>query len=174
MIESNKRRYIGPHWEFLSVQLAIRSRVCRKSARRRRRAAPIRTTCAPLNARSSFRKWAAVEEKSPGSASCRRSTELGTRLFGGTSRFTGICPLDRRCSFPGEARVSGRTSAKWPAALDPARAMSSPGEPLATARPLVQRCVIVTRDGSGYGLTVCDCNPVRVQSVNEGHFSSVL
>lgn len=33
---------------------------------------------------------------------------------------------------------------------------------------LVQRCVIITRDDNGYGLTVSGFNPVFVQSVKEG------
>lgn len=32
----------------------------------------------------------------------------------------------------------------------------------------VQRCVIITRDETGYGLTVSGDNPVFVQSVKEG------
>lgn len=33
---------------------------------------------------------------------------------------------------------------------------------------MVQRCVIITRDENGYGLTVSGDNPVFVQSVKEG------
>lgn len=38
----------------------------------------------------------------------------------------------------------------------------------AGANQMVQRCVIITRDENGYGLTVSGDNPVFVQSVKEG------
>ena len=39
---------------------------------------------------------------------------------------------------------------------------------------MIQKCVVVTKDDRGYGLTVSGDNPVYVQSVKEGRFFCML